>query len=96
MAEARDWLKMEKDRADGGGMELSAIALQGLREAEGQMEQAAMGISSSASMDATSIDAVDLSSEMIALLSAKELAMVNLKTLETAEEMAKSVIDLMA
>jgi hypothetical protein len=33
---------------------------------------------------------------MITLLSAKELAMVNLKTLETAEQMAKSVIDLMA
>jgi hypothetical protein len=77
-------------------MELSAIALQGLREAEGQMEKAATRISSSASLDATSLDTVDLSSEMIALLSAKELAMVNLKTLETAEQMAKSVIDLMA
>jgi len=33
---------------------------------------------------------------MIALLSAKELAMVNLKALETAEQMAKSVVDLMA
>jgi hypothetical protein len=45
---------------------------------------------------ATALDTVNLSSEMIALPSAKELAMVNLKVLETAEEMAKSAIDLMA
>jgi len=61
------------------------------------LEKAARRISSCASLDAaTALDTVDLSSEMIALLSAKELAMVNLKTLETAEQMAKSVIDLMA
>ena len=60
------------------------------------MEMAARRMSSGATMDTTSLDAVHLSSEMIALLSAKELAMVNLKTFDTAEEMAQSVIDWMA
>ena len=48
MAKARDWLMPENDRADCGRMELSAIALQGLRQAEGQLAKAARRISSCA------------------------------------------------
>jgi hypothetical protein len=78
-------------------MELSAVALPGLRQVEGQLAKAARRISSCATPDAgTTLDTADLSSEMIAPLSAKEFAMVNLKALETAEQMAKSVVDLMA
>jgi hypothetical protein len=78
-------------------MDLSAIALRGLQQAEGQLEQAATRIALSAgSPGRLTLDAVDLSAQMVALLSAKELASVNLQTLRTADEVAKNVIDMLA
>jgi hypothetical protein len=79
-------------------MDLSAIALQGLQQAEGQLEHVATRIASfgAGSPDGLLLDTVDLSAEMLALLSAKELASVNLQTLRTAEEIAKNVIDMLA
>jgi hypothetical protein len=90
-------LKFREDRADPTGMDLSAIALRGLQQAEGQLEQAATRIALSAgSPGRLTLDAVDLSAQMVALLSAKELASVNLQTLRTADEVAKNVIDMLA
>ena len=79
-------------------MDLSATALQGLQQAEEQLEQAATRIAllGAASPDGLSLDTVDLSAEMLALLSAKKLASVNLQTLRTADEVAKNVINVLA
>jgi len=77
-------------------MDISAIALQGLNQAEANLEKAATRIASfgADSIDGANVDTVDLSAEMVALMSAKNEFSVNLKTLETAGEMQKNMIDL--
>lgn len=79
-------------------MDISAIALQGLQQADAQLEQAAVRIASlgATSADGANLDTVDLSAEMVALISAKDLSAVNLNTLKTSDEMQKTAIDLMA
>ncbi len=79
-------------------MDFSAIALRGLQQADFQLNQAATGIASfgATSPDGASLDTVSFSAEMVALMSAQNLSAVNLKTLQTAGEIQKSTIDLMA
>jgi flagellar hook protein FlgE len=79
-------------------MDISAIALEGLHQAEAKMEKAAARIASfgADSFDGANVDTVDLSEEMLALMSARNEFSVNLKTLETAAEVEKNMIDLMA
>lgn len=79
-------------------MDISAIALQGLHEAETKLEKAATRIASfgADSLDGANVDTVDLSEEMVALLSARNEFKVNVKTLETAGEVETSLIDVMA
>jgi len=79
-------------------MDFSATALQGLRRADAQLNQAAAGIASfgATSPDVASVDTVSLSAEVVALMSAQNLSALNLKTLQTAGEIQKSMIDLMA
>jgi len=79
-------------------MDISAIALQGLQQAEAQLDQAATSIASfgAASPEGAGLDTVDLSAEVVALLSAKNQSAANLGTLKVADEMQKAVIDLIA
>ena len=79
-------------------MDLSAIALQGLQQADAQLNQAASQIANfgASSPDGAPVDTVDLSAEMVALMSAKNAFQANLKTLETAEQVQNSVMDLKA
>jgi flagellar basal body rod protein FlgG len=79
-------------------MDLSAIALQGLDQAEVQLEAAATRLANAGALspDGTNVDTVDLSAEMVALLSAKNLFSVNLATLRAANEVQKNAIDVMA
>jgi len=79
-------------------MDLSAIALQGLDQAEVQLEAAATRLASTGapSPDGANLDTVDISAEMVALLSAKNLFSVNLATLKVANEVQKNAIDVMA
>jgi len=79
-------------------MDLSAIALQGLQQAEINLDKAATRIASfgADSGDGANVDTVDLSAEMVALMSAKNEFSVNLKTLETANEVQQSLIDVIA
>jgi flagellar hook protein FlgE len=79
-------------------MDPSSIALQGLQQADVQLETAAARIAGagSNSPDAGNLDVVDLSAEMIALMSARTMFDVNLATLKTADQMQKSLIDLTA
>ena len=75
-------------------MDLSAIALQSIDQAQVQLEAAATGIASTA---ASSPDAatVDLSTEVVALLSAENQFSVGLATLKIAGEVQKSAVDLL-
>jgi len=79
-------------------MDVSSIALQGLQQADTQLEAAAAQIASvgANSSDGATVDVVDLSAEMVALMSAQNLFDANLATLKTANEMQRSVIDLKA
>jgi flagellar hook protein FlgE len=77
-------------------MDPSSIALQGLQQADVQLEAAAARIASTGgnSPDSTNLDVVHLSAEMVALMSAQNLFDVNLATLKTTDQMQKSVVDL--
>ena len=79
-------------------MDISAIALQGVQQAEAQLEQAATKIASygAASPDGANLDTVDLSTEMVALMSAKNQTSLNLAVMKTAGEVQKKLIDVMA
>jgi flagellar hook protein FlgE len=73
-------------------MEIQAIALQGLEQAQSQVDQSARRISGAA----TSSDTVDLSTETVALLSARTAFEANLKLAQTADQMESTAINLMA
>lgn len=79
-------------------MDLSAIALQGVEQAQVQLENAAVTLAGAgaASPDGASLDTVDLSAEIVALMSAKNQFSANLSTLKTADHIQKNALDLMA
>lgn len=79
-------------------MNPSAIALQGLQQAELQLETAATAIAGGGtdSSNAGNQDVVDLSAEMTALTSAQTLYDANLATLKTADQMEQNLVNLRA
>lgn len=79
-------------------MDPSSIALQGLHQADLQMDTAAARIAgeNAPSAGGTNVDTVDLSAEMVALMAAQTLFDANLATLKTVDQMQKSVVDLTA
>ena len=78
-------------------MDIADIALQGLQQADLQLNQAAATIAAAAgSSDGSSPDAVSLSAELVALLSAKNNFAVNVASLKVAESVQKQVLDVTA
>lgn len=77
-------------------MDPTAIALQGLQQAEVQLETAAARIARAGALDGTNLDVVDLSVEMVALMSAQASFSANVATLKTVDQMQKSLVDLKA
>jgi len=79
-------------------MDLSAIALQGLNQAQSQLDSAATRIASAGavSTDGETLDTVDQSAEVVALLSAKNVFSLDLKILKLAGEVQKNLIDVIA
>jgi hypothetical protein len=77
-------------------MDISAIAIQGLQQADTQLQRAATTIASLGTADEVNPDTVDLASEMIALTSAKGLESANITALKAGEEMQKKTLDLLA
>ena len=77
-------------------MDVSAIALQGLEQANTQLEAAASAIANVGAPSAGPVDIVDLSAEMVALMSAQTLLGANLATLKTADQMQKTLLDVTA
>ena len=75
-------------------MDVSSIALQGLQQANTQLEAAATAIATAGSDSSSgNVDVVDLSAEMVALMSAKTQLDLNLTTLKTADQMQQSLVD---
>jgi hypothetical protein len=78
-------------------MDIADIALQGLQQADLQLNQAAATIAAAAgSSDGSSPDAVSLSAELVALLSAKNNFAVNVASLKVAESVQKQVLGVTA
>ena len=79
-------------------MDISAIALQGLQQADVQLNNAAIRIATAGadSPDGATLDVVDLSSEVIALASAKNQALDNISSLKIAGEVQKTLLDITA
>jgi flagellar hook protein FlgE len=79
-------------------MDLSAIALQGLEQANIQLENAATNLASAAALspDGSNVDTVDISAEMVALLSARNQFSVAAATMKVADEVQKNGVNLIA
>ena len=77
-------------------MEIGGIALQGLNQAQGDFEKAAAQIAQAAGPDSPASDSVNLSDAAVSLLAARSQFEANLKTLQTAGQMAQQAIDLLA
>jgi len=75
-------------------VEISAIALGGMHEAESRLEGAANRLARLA--DPAAADTVELSAEMVALMEARNAFAVNARVAATGDEVQKSVIDLLA
>jgi len=77
-------------------MDPSAIALQGLQQADAQLETAATRIANAGvtSPDGVPVDIVDLSAELVALMTAQNLFEANLATIKTDNQMQKALIDI--
>jgi uncharacterized protein YjbI with pentapeptide repeats len=90
--------KVIRQTADRAIMDLSTIALQGLQQANAQLNSAASSIASFQSSTPTgaNVDTVDLSAAVVALLSAKNLYSANLATTKTAEQISQSTLDILA
>ena len=76
-------------------MDISAIAIQGLDQAQTQLGDAAVAIANAAANGGPA-DIVALSEEAVALMSAKTDFSVNISVLHTAEQIDKQAVNLMA
>jgi flagellar hook protein FlgE len=79
-------------------MDLTSIALQGLAQAEVQLEAATTGLATAgaASPSGANLDVVDLSSQIVALTSAQTVFAIDLATLKTANQIQQNLINLTA
>ena len=76
-------------------MDLSSIALQGLQQADAQLEAAVANLASvGANSLGPNLDTVDLASQIVALNSAQDSFTVNLEALKTADQIQQSLLNL--
>jgi flagellar hook protein FlgE len=75
-------------------MDIMGIALGGMQNAAGSLEKSAGKIAKAA--DPATADAIDLSSEMVALLDARNQFRTNARVIQTADEMQKTTLNLLA
>jgi DNA-binding ferritin-like protein len=81
-------------------MDILSVGLQGMNQAQEQLEQSAEKIARSGGEAVSSNgqynDTVDISEAMISMLSAKTAFESNAKSIEVAQEVSKTVIDIIA
>jgi hypothetical protein len=81
--------------ADKNHMQLSAIALRGLDQAQARLNQATVDLSAiGTDSREMQVDTVDLSTAAVNLLSARNEFALNLKVLRLADDMQKRTIEL--
>jgi hypothetical protein len=90
-------LKSEEVVADRTDMDMSAIALVGLEQAQVQLGNAASSLAgATGSPSPSSSDSVDLNDGIVTLMSAKDDCAVNIIAWKTAYQIQKYAIDMMA
>jgi hypothetical protein len=83
-------------------MELQSMGLAGLEKAQEKLQQSAKRLAAATGYGASDrpagspSDVVDLSAEMVALSQASLMSEVNLKVVETANELSSRTIDILA
>lgn len=80
-------------------MDLSSIALQGVEQANAELDAAASAIAqagAAGSQGSGNSDAVDLSAEMVAMMTAQAQLSAGLATVKTADEIEQSLLDVTA
>jgi flagellar hook protein FlgE len=74
-------------------MDVTGVALGGLRNAQSTFEKAAERIAGAATQPS---DSVDLSTEMVAMLAARNQFQTNARVIHTADDMQKMLLDILA
>lgn len=79
-------------------MDVSAIALQGLQQADAQLNAAAEAIANAGAPAGSGgdVNVVNLAADIVSLTSAQTLFEANIATLKTADQMQKSLVDVTA
>jgi flagellar basal body rod protein FlgG len=79
-------------------MDISAIALQGLQQAVGRLNDAAQTIATypATVSDGANVDTVDLSAEIVALMQAQTQFAANIDVLKTADAIQQKIFDVIA
>lgn len=76
-------------------MDVSSIALQGIAQANSQLEAGASAIAAGDPSDGAGVDVVSLSAEMVALMSAQVHLEANIAALKTTDQMQVRLMDVM-
>jgi flagellar hook protein FlgE len=74
-------------------MDLLSVALGGMRNAQSTLEKTAEHI---ATVSPETSDSVDLNSQMVAMLGARNQFQTNVRLFQTADDMRKKLLDLLA
>jgi flagellin-like hook-associated protein FlgL len=83
--------------ADKPGMDISSIALQGVEQAQVQLDAATESlVSAGASPNSANLDTADLASGIVALTSAQVQLQLSLSTLKTADQVQQTTLNLLA
>jgi hypothetical protein len=95
---AHDSSQKGQDPTDKQTMQISAIALQGLNQAQSQVDKAFGTLASLGANpdDGTSVDTVDLSTAAVSLISAKNVFSTDIQMLKVADEMQGQALQLLA
>lgn len=74
-----------------------SVPLQGMQRAEQALERTAVQLASlPLGAEGSGVDTVDLSQSMVALLEARNLMEINVKAMQTAQEMTEHTLDILA
>ena len=74
-------------------MDVMSVALGGMRNVQSTLERTAERI---AAVSPETADSVDLSSQMVAMLAARNQFQSNARVIQTADDMQKTLLDIMA
>jgi flagellar hook protein FlgE len=82
-----------RKRSDKFAMDVMGATLGGMQNAQSKLEKTAERI---AGASAPTADSVDLSTEMVGMLAARNQFQVNARVFQTADEMQKKLVDILA